>query len=137
LCVRREVQLEIRKQLARSATYLTLVEEGAHQPRFASEEHVGTNVEVLRQVQFLVDECDSQTLCSANVGNASDHSLVENLALRGLMHPSQALHQGTLPGTVLPHHGNHFAGRELCAYCLKRAHHAEAFADRASFQQRL
>ena len=106
-------------------------------PRLPAEENIRSDVQVSREVQFLVDESDAQPFGGPHIGNADSLSFDLYLSLVRLVYPGQALHERALASAIFPHHSHHFARAKGRTHLLECAYAAEALADRASFKQRL
>ena len=104
--------------------------------RFAPEKDVRGDVEVVREIEFLMDQRDAQRLRGADTRDAHWLAVHENLTAIRRLHARENLHQRALAGTVLADHREHFAALEREADAAQRAHAGELLAQRPRFQER-
>ena len=104
--------------------------------RFASEEDVGCDVEVVEDVQLLVDERHAEPHRIRDVGDADRLAVEEDGALVRLVDAPEDLHQGGLARAVLPAEGHHLAPADLQIDPIQGHHAGESLGDSPHGQQR-
>src|SRR5262249_32980058 len=75
--------------------------------RLTAQEQVGGNAQVLRQVQFLVDQRDPSPQRVGDAGKAARLTIEQYLAGLGRKEPGEDLHQRRFPGPILADDGEH------------------------------
>ncbi len=105
------------QQLARLAVHARAIDEAEAVERFAGEEDVLGDAQVVDHRQLLVDDADAQRARMMAVGQHHRAALDGDRAARvGLQHAGQDLHQGALAGAVLPGQRQHLAARDVQAH---------------------
>mgnify|MGYP000508908228 CR=1 FL=1 len=80
------------------------------QMRFAPDENILCNGEVIHQVQFLVDDADPQVLGLTRVLDIDLIPVQVNMTSILGVNPANDLHHGRFSSTVLPNQGMHLPG---------------------------
>ena len=136
----RQLDLEGLQHLARRLAHAPAIDrrQDAQAPdaRFAPQENVGADVQIVGQRQVLIDRLDAERARLARVGELDRPALVKNLALVRRVHARDALDQRRLAGAVVARQRQHLAGLQVERDLLQRLHAAEALRGAAHLEQR-
>ena len=103
--------------------------------RFASEQDVAGDVEVVEQVQLLVDERDAAAPSRrVDVAHRRRRAVDQHVAGVGLLDAADDLHQRGLAGAVLAEQRDDFARVHLEAHAAERVHAGKPLVDRSKLE---
>ena len=136
--VRRDVQAELIEVRPHGLAHLRAIDQPQHTParRFASEQDVAGDVEIVEQVELLVDERDPQRRRAGDAAHDDRRAVDQHLAGVGLLDPADDLHQGGLAGAVLAEQRHDFSRVHVEAYATERLHAGKPLVDRAELEER-
>ncbi len=103
--------------------------------RLPSEEEIGSDAEIRRQVQFLVDQGDAPG--EPLLDGTDLHRLPVEPDFPGVrsLHPREDLHERAFPGAVLTEHGHHLARSDGETHVVEGAHSGKGLPDSRDLQQ--
>ncbi len=105
-------------------------------PGLACQVDVFRHRQVRDQVQFLVDDDDSQPLGHLGRGELHRIAAEGDASAIGLVHPAHDLHEGGLARTVLAAQGMHFACVDFEIHAVQHGRAVETLADSFELQER-
>jgi hypothetical protein len=114
--------MHVGENLARLTVELILVKEHAQSPRrFAPDEDILGNCQVIHQLQFLMNYPDAHHLSGAWAGEIDRLALIENFSAIPGVDTCEDFHQSRFTGAVLADEGMDLPGEQLEADVAQRA----------------
>src|SRR5580692_3007388 len=122
----------------RLAIELVLVEQQAEQAlRFAADENILRDSQMIHQLQFLMNDPDSRRLSLARTGEINRSTIVENGPAVFGVDAGEDFHQRRFAGAVLAHQSMDLARHEFEAHAVQRSHAGEGLTDIRDGDQRV
>ena len=122
------------EELPRLAPHPPFVHE-SRATKLATEENVRRDVEVVREVEFLVDERDAARERIVDATNLDYFTIEQNLATILPLHAREDFHERAFPRAVFADNGEHLAAGEREAHAPQRADTGKGFRQLSDFKQ--
>ena len=103
--------------------------------RFVAEKNIRRDIEIIRQVEFLMDQRDAILLRVPNRPDLNRPAIQFNGALIRRVHPGENLHHRAFAGTVLAHQGQNLTLIQGEVDIVQRPNPGKLLSDCGDFQQ--
>ena len=103
--------------------------------RFIAEKNIRGDIEIIRQIEFLMDQRDAMLLRFSNRPDLNRPAIQFDGALIRRVHPGENFHHRAFAGTVLSHQGQNLTLIQGEVYVVQRPNPGKLLSDCGDFQQ--